>query len=96
MTMIVDGADRRLQFVPAPLVVERATDQCRQELAALAGAEAGIELGHQLIRKLNVQAYVCNIAHATAHAYDDGRTGTSAASVRGVVHSADGVAGDDR
>jgi hypothetical protein len=67
MTVIIDGADRRLQFIPAPLVVERATDQCRQERAARASAEAGIELGHQLIRKLNVQTHVRNIAHAMAH-----------------------------
>jgi hypothetical protein len=58
------GAERRLDVVPAGLVVERAPDQLGDEGAAPPATGAGIQLGDEVGLELNVHTHVSKSTHS--------------------------------
>lgn len=63
VALVGDGAERCLDIVPPPLVVEAAANQLRDERAAAPAARPLIELGNELVVDGDVQSHVPKIAH---------------------------------
>lgn len=57
----------RLDVVPAPLVIDAATDELGDEGTPTPRTDASVELGHQIVRQRNVYTHVPRLAHRWRH-----------------------------
>jgi hypothetical protein len=63
MALVRQLTERRLNVVPAPLVVESTADQLGDKTASPPGSHSTIQLSHELIIECYVQTHVLKIAH---------------------------------
>ncbi len=64
MTAIVDRAERRLDELPAPFLVQRLANRLRDERAPTPRADSPVELADELVFESYVYAHVLNLAHS--------------------------------
>ena len=63
VTTVRDRANRRLEELPAVVVVQRALDCSRDVRAAAASSDTSVELAHEIIGERNVHTHGHTIAH---------------------------------